>query len=218
MYSRAPAITSKPAITYCCLHARHEVQPINLNGGLLMKWALEKVYKAAKHLNSEINCCLKHKNKGGEALPHRSCGCAHPRQHQISPQPAPCSCCTAPASPPAARCPHLQAFGWQKALSFLDKWKIEAGRGEATAQPHQASHTARGLHRLRAQHHSQHCLPSSCRQKCHLTVRKNCFRRCVMKSGLAIHSTGFRPVFCFPSPIVGINVGYRITWKKAPEM
>lgn len=137
MYSRAPAITSKPAITYCCLHARHEVQPINLNGGLLMKWALEKVYKAAKHLNSEINCCLKHKNKGGEALPHRSCGCAHPRQHQISPQPAPCSCCTAPASPPAARCPHLQAFGWQKALSFPDKWKIEAGRGgsHGTAPP-----------------------------------------------------------------------------------
>lgn len=45
-----------------------------------MKWALEKVYKAVKHLNSEINCCLKYKNKGGEALPRRSDGCIYPRQ------------------------------------------------------------------------------------------------------------------------------------------
>lgn len=65
---------SKPAIRYCCLHAKREVQTVNLNGGL-NEMGFEKVCNAVKHLDSEISCLLKHSSerKHDETIPHRRC-------------------------------------------------------------------------------------------------------------------------------------------------
>lgn len=40
---------SKPAITYCCLHAKHEVKPIHLNRGL-NETGCGEVYNAVQHI------------------------------------------------------------------------------------------------------------------------------------------------------------------------
>lgn len=136
MYPRAPAIMSKPAITHCCLHARREVQPINLNGGLLMKWALEKVYKAVKQQNSEINCCLKHRNKGlhpPQAAPNLPSACSMQLLH--------CawfpSCSTLPS--PSSHPGRMFSGGKKLFLSLTSgKLRLEGGKPRHSPTKHPA--------------------------------------------------------------------------------
>lgn len=40
VYCRSHAIRNKPTIPSCCLHAKGEVKPIHLKGGLLMNQAV----------------------------------------------------------------------------------------------------------------------------------------------------------------------------------
>lgn len=52
---------SKPAITYCRLHAKCEVKPLHLSRGLLIKWAVERCVMQC--LDSETSCHFRHKKE-----------------------------------------------------------------------------------------------------------------------------------------------------------
>lgn len=89
-----------------------------------MKWALEKVYKAVKQLNSDQ--LLPQTQKQGAAPTPGS------TKSPLSLLHAAAALRLVPLLQHAAltfKPPRKDVFGWQKALSFPDKWKIEAGRG-----------------------------------------------------------------------------------------
>lgn len=101
-----------------------------------MKWALEKVYKAVKQQNSEINCCLKHRNKGlhpPQAAPNLPSACSMQLLH-CTWFPS-CSMLPSPSSHPG----RMFSGGKKPFLSLASgKLRLEGGKPRHSPTKHPA--------------------------------------------------------------------------------